>query len=292
MKTTNKFLLTMVVLAMTGFGIYQYTKPDKYRYWKELIAKDPKPDGVSEEEYRDKLRAGYCWRDRMFYKPEELYSKAMVSFAGRLLGEAEAYRTDSTTLQGEVSYTGGRCRAYQAEKACSVWFSEKGYTNTQWDKLFLAEKRPADFKFLERYLDKEMKQTQDLERYLSEHGNKKFSLIERWPGNEGAYVYGSDCCRVMDKQTAEPIIEGKEWSGYFELASTFPENHIPKGIDTRDYGIGNFYFEFRGVIPMNRTEWGKNERKTYQSNQATILMMSNCGNLLWLPDILYTIQSK
>ena len=128
-----------------------------------------------------------------------------------------------------------------------------------------------------------------MERYLSEHGNKKFSLIDRWMGKEGASVYGSDCCRVLDKKMAAPVIEGKEWSGYFELSSVFPENNIPKGVNIQDYGIGNFYFDFRDVVPMNQTDWGKDEKKTYQSKFPTILMMNNCGDILWLPSIVYEI---
>ena len=60
MNRIYKYLLVIAALAAAGFGIYQYTAPDKYQYWKELIAKDPKPDGVSEQEYREKLRAGYA----------------------------------------------------------------------------------------------------------------------------------------------------------------------------------------------------------------------------------------
>ena len=58
MNRIYKYLLAIAALAAAGFGIYQYTTPDKYQYWKELITKDPKPDGVSEQEYREKLRAG------------------------------------------------------------------------------------------------------------------------------------------------------------------------------------------------------------------------------------------
>ncbi len=295
MHSKIKYLLLITVIAATGFWIYgRYAVPDKYEYWNNLIAKDPKPAGVSEEEYRAKLRAGYCWRDRKFYKPEELQQKAMVSFTGRLLGEAEAYRSDLTTLQGKTRYTGGQCRAYEEKKACSVWLSTQGYTNEQWDKLFLATENPVNYKFLVQYMNQEIKQPEYLNGYLAGSNNKSFSLISRWPDKEGANIYGSDCCRVMNKQTAKPLIhDGKNaWIAYSEFGSTFPENDVPEDIDTRDYGVGNFYFEFREVIPMQRTEWGKNEKKTYQSNQATILMMSNCGDLLWLPDILYTIQSK
>ena len=55
MNKVYKYLLAIAALVAAGFGIYQYTAPDKYQYWKELIAKDPKPDGVSEQEYREKL---------------------------------------------------------------------------------------------------------------------------------------------------------------------------------------------------------------------------------------------
>ena len=53
MNRIYKYLLAIAALAAVGFGIYEYTAPDKYQYWKELIAKDPKPDGVSEQEYRE-----------------------------------------------------------------------------------------------------------------------------------------------------------------------------------------------------------------------------------------------
>ena len=105
MNKTYKYLLAIAALTAAGFGIYQYTAPDKYQYWKELIAKDPKPDGVSEKEYREKLRAGYCWRDRKFYTSAELHRKAMVRFAGRLLGEAEASEAHLTTNQGGREYS-------------------------------------------------------------------------------------------------------------------------------------------------------------------------------------------
>ncbi len=286
------YLLLVTVIAATGFWIYgRYAVPDKYEYWNNLIAKDPKPAGVSEEEYRAKLRAGFCWRDRKFYKPEELQQKAMVSFTGRLLGEAEAYRTDSTTLQGKTRYTGGQCRAYEEKKPCSVWLSIQGYTNAQWDKLFLAAENPADYKFLTQYMNQEIKQSEYLNGYLVGSGNKSFSLISRWADKEGADIYGSDCCRVMDRQMVTLLIgDGKDaWVTYSEFASTFPENDVPKDIDTHDYGVGNFYFEFREVIPMKRTEWGKNEKRTYQTQYPTILMMNNCGDILWQPYTSYEI---
>ena len=40
---------------------------------------------------------------------------------------------------------------------------------------------------------------------------------------------------------------------------------------------------------MNQTDWGKDEKKTYQSKFPTILMMNNCGDILWLSSIVYEI---
>ncbi len=288
----GKYLLIVALLIAGGFGLYQYFSPDKYEYWNQLIAKDPKPQGVSEAEYREKLRAGYCWRDRKFYKPEELQQKAMVGFVGRLLGEAKAYRTDSTILQGRTNYTGADCKRHKT--ACSVWFSTQGYTNAQWDKLFLAEKNPADIKFLAQYMSQEIKQPDYLNGYFAGNSNKGFSLISRSYGKESATIYGSDCCRVLDKKAAEPMIGENEWIAYFEMDSIFPENDVPKDIEITDYGVGNFYFEFREVVPIPN-KWGadesknnqSNEKRTYQLRYPTILMMNNCGDILWQP---YTLN--
>ena len=104
MNKIYKYLLAIAALAAAGFGIYEYTAPDKYQYWKELIAKDPKPDRVSEQEYREKLKAGYCWRDRKFYTPEELHRKAMVSFTEIMLGVAIILQNSSITTLAGNSY--------------------------------------------------------------------------------------------------------------------------------------------------------------------------------------------
>ena len=281
MNKIYKYLLAIAALAAAGFGIYEYTAPDKYQYWKELIAKDPKPDGVSEQEYREKLRAGYCWRDRKFYTPEELHRKAMVSFAGRLLGETEAYKANMITNQGGRDYsTGADCVRH--EKACSVWFVSQDYTNEQWDRMFLAEKDPADGSLLAKYPKKEIRQENDLRNYLEQYDNKGFTLILRGPSKNGADVYGSDCCTVLSKKETEPIIKKDALITYLEGAAIFPENDIPQNINIQNYGVGNFYFKFTGVDPgLHR--WNVNKERTYQQYATEILFMNNCGDVLWQP---------
>ncbi|WP_373740043.1 hypothetical protein [Neisseria sp.] len=273
-------LIIAVSIAIIAYGHYF---PDKYEYWNDLIAKDPKPMWTSEKEYREKLRAGYCWRDRKFYKPEELQQNAMVGFAGRLLGEVTAYGSDSTKLQGQTNYTGADCTRNKEHKACSVWFSTHGYTNAQWDKLLLAEKDPADSGFLAQYMNREVKQPDDLNGYIADSGNKGFSLISRDYDENGATIYGSDCCKVLSKKEAEPKIKNNKLISHNEIGlSVFPENHIPKDIRIEDFGVGNFYLEFRKTIP-GLYQWDESKEKTYQSDFSRILLMNNCGDVLWQP---------
>ena len=285
MNRIYKYLLAIAALAAVGFGIYEYTAPDKYQYWKELIAKDPKPDGVSEQEYREKLRAGYCWRDRKFYTPAELHRKAMVSFAGRLLGETEAYKANMTTNQGGRDYsTGADCVRH--EKACSVWFVPQDYTNEQWDRMFLAEKDPTDGALLAKYLKYEIKQQDDLKKYLEQYNVKGFSLIIRGYNQGGASIYGSDCCKVLSIKEAAPIIKNNTLITYLEGAATFPESEIPKNIDIENYGVGNFYFSYSEVSPGFH-QWDENKEKTYQIDFSDMLFMNNCGDVLWQPHYIY-----
>ncbi|WP_416191700.1 hypothetical protein [Neisseria sp. CCUG12390] len=181
-----KSLFLIAAAAAAAYMLYPYLKPvGKYAYWEELIAKDPKPFWVSEKEYREKLRAGYCWRDRKFYTAEELQPKAMVGFAGRLLGEAEAYRTDQTTNQGGQAYTSADCRRY--EDACKVWFIEQSYTNDEWNNLFLENRAPLDvrLKLMSKYPEKEIKKPEDLKEHMADNGNKGFTLKLRHSGKEG-----------------------------------------------------------------------------------------------------------
>lgn len=205
----------------------------------------------------------------------------MVSFAGRLLGETEAYKANMTTNQGGRDYsTGADCVRH--EKACSVWFVPQDYTNEQWDSMFLAEKDPTDGTLLAKYPKKEIRQENDLKNYLKQYDNKGFTLILRGPSKNGADVYGSDCCTVLSKKEAEPIIKKDALITYLEGAAIFPENDIPQNINIQNYGVGNFYFKFTGVDPgLHR--WNVNKERTYQQYATEILFMNNCGDVLWQP---------
>lgn len=274
-----KSLFLIAAAAAAAYMLYPYLKPvGKYAYWEELIAKDPKPFWVSEKEYREKLRAGYCWRDKKFYTAEELQPKAMVGFAGRLLGKAAALRADYTTTLAGNAYTSEDCA--RNKKACRLWFMPQDYTNEQWDKLFLAEKNPTDHALLAKYPEKEIKQAEDLENYLTQYDNRGFTLVFRGAGGGGT-VYGSDCCKVLSKAEAEPMIQKGNFVTYLEDARVFPENHIPADVVIGDYGVGNFYLNPKKLVP-NLYHWKKNV-DTYQTDYSELLLMNNCGDILWQP---------
>ena len=272
----GKYLLIVALLSAGGFGLYQYFAPDKYEYWNQLIAKDPKPQGVSEAEYREKLRAGYCWRDRKFYQAEELQQKAMISFSERLLGEAAAYRADATTTVNGPAYTSGDCR--RSKTACRLWYIPQEYTNEQWDKLFLAEKDPKDGTLLAKYSEKEIKQSSELENYITQDKGRGFTLNKKSPADVSV-IYGSDCCKTFSQKEAEPMIKNQT---YVKDFGTFPENDIPKDIRIEDYGVGNFYLNVRKMIP-GANQWDKSKEKSYQSDFSEIFFMNNCGDVLWQP---------
>ena len=274
MNKVYKYLLAIAALAAAGFGIYEYTAPDKYQYWKELIAKDPKPDGVSEQEYREKLRAGYCWRDRKFYTPEELHRKAMVSFAERMLGVTIILQNSSITTLAGNSYVD--CQ--KNVNSCSVWLIPKNYTNRQWDNLFLSAKKSTDYVLLEEYPKKQIKQSIDLEKYFIQYGNKGFTLVAT--GAEGGEsVYGSDCCKVLSRKDVEPIIKNRHLITFAEI---FPEKYIPSSIKIENYGIGNFYLNSREVIP-SLSYSNKEGKVSHEADYSELLLMNNCGDVLWKP---------
>ena len=110
--------------------------------------------------------------------------------------------------------------------------------------MFLAEKDPTDGALLAKYLKYEIKQQDDLKKYLEQYNVKGFSLIIRGYNQGGASIYGSDCCKVLSIKEAAPIIKNNTLITYLEGAATFPESEIPKNIDIENYGVGNFYFSY------------------------------------------------
>lgn len=283
-KIMAVFLLVTVGLGYGFYYVFIGPPNDKYAYWKNLMAKDPKPEGVSEAEYREKNRAGYCWRDRKFYRPEELRQQAMESFVEKLLAQAEAFQANRTTNQGGRAETASACA--RSETDCRVWFLPQGYTNAQWDKLLLEMEDPISEEQLRAFGAKEIQSSADFRAYVAHQQAKPYSLNRRdydAPNN----LFGSDCCTVLPKEQVLPRVRPNELTTHLEDAEILPENRIPDKVDIRDYGVGNFYLEVRQLMTSSDSVKAQSvkpqKKETFQIEYPYIYFMNNCGDILWQP---------
>ncbi|WP_107688780.1 hypothetical protein [Neisseria wadsworthii] len=266
------FLLLCMVTAAVGIYLYETRVPSLYQHWEALVAKDPKPLFVSEEEYRAKNKAGYCWKDRKFYTREELQQKAMVSFAKYLMNIADAYRNERVKTinvndERETLLTHGFCLSDDLN--CRVWFLPVDYSNARWDKEFHSGIHPSDPSLLAVYQAKALNSAEDMVQYMKQNGNQGFSLVGR---DFGQAVYGSDCCKVI---TAEKIQSTPNKKLHQNGSHIFPyKSRIDTYIDIREQGIGNFYFQTRELSTgLDKIAYQKNYRpkETYKSRLLNIV---------------------
>ncbi len=129
MNKTMKILIGVLLVCVVGIIVYFYSsvyeqqkaEKEKYRYWDEVVEKNPKPENVSEEEFIAKNKAGYCWRDKKYYSAEELKHKAMVSLTERMLTVVDLFKQDKAmnTVQLEVhAETAANCKRFK--NSCGV----------------------------------------------------------------------------------------------------------------------------------------------------------------------------
>ena len=106
MNKAVKIFTGVLLLCATGliayynFPVYEQhkTEKEKYHYWNELVAKNPKPENVSEEEFIAKNKAGFCWRDNKYYSEKELKNKAMVHFSKTFLHYIQLAKDEKLVL--------------------------------------------------------------------------------------------------------------------------------------------------------------------------------------------------
>lgn len=285
-----KVTAALLLLAVGScYGLYHYltyqAPNDQYAYWKNLMAKDPKPEGVSEAEYREKNRAGYCWRDRKFYRPEELQQKALISLSERMLAEIRALKENRTFINSiteEVDYnTAGRCRAFPYD--CRLWLIPLGYTTDEWDKRFHTDINPDADNLPDQLNGREIKQPEDLRRYIGQSGQGGFTLNLRY--DTWHNFFASDCCEVLTREQAEKQLQDKQ--AYLSNSNKYlPKNLIPLGIRPVDYGVGNFYLKtsmLNGYDESLSSLIDFRRRPSRKSNSNDVFFLNNCGDVLWLP---------
>ena len=179
-------------------------KRDEYYYWHELVAKNPKPDNISQEEFIAKNNEGYCWRDKTYYSEKELKDKAMVSLVGKMLTQIDLYKKGRVVhpLQEEViAETASFCKT--SETRCRVWFIPQNYSEDDLITLYEKNKERIEHdEFIYEFNPKEVKQPEELAYYLQEFGSKGYMLLDQqyYPA-----VLGADCCSIIKNFKLEDI---------------------------------------------------------------------------------------
>ncbi|STR02496.1 Uncharacterised protein [Kingella potus] len=292
--------LLFAALCLGGILI-RPSETDVYEYWDDLLAKDAKPWFVSEQEYKAKNRAGFCWRDKKFYTPAELKNKAVASFGEIWISEMETFRSRNppNEINGGTFDSVRQCRYSQF--GCRVWFFPGKRTNQEWLDRFKELKKIASpdnfYTFEEKYLfsqgEKQAGSKKELEEYIEKSGKDGFSLVQNTL--ETKHMLASDCCSVLPKNEAVQKLESKDNIGLDEdlhLLHFYHQSSIPENIDLQDYGVGNFYFHAHEINSFVRrtladkdylagiNEWPYDE----------IYFMNNCGDVLRHPH--YVLRRK
>ncbi|WP_370386141.1 hypothetical protein ABW387_17180 [Snodgrassella alvi] len=90
-------VLSMILIIAGGFKIKKlYYERPPYHFWYELLKNNSKPFYISQNEFEEKNREGYCWRDRKYYTKKELWHKAMKSLIGKIIYENKLYWENRT----------------------------------------------------------------------------------------------------------------------------------------------------------------------------------------------------
>ena len=177
-----------------------------------MVAKNPKPDNVSQEEFIAKNNRGYCWRDEKYYTEEELKENAMVSLAGKMLTQIDLYKKGRVVhpLQEEViAETASFCKT--SETRCRVWFIPQNYSEDDLITLYEKNKERIEHdEFIYEFNPKEVKQPEELAYYLQEFGSKGYMLLDQqyYPA-----VLGADCCSIIKNFKLEDIDGDSKYKG-------------------------------------------------------------------------------
>lgn len=291
----TKLFITLPVLAAAaacaGYALYRNSLPQEYEYWRNLLAKDPKPLFVSEEEYRAKNRGGYCWRDKKYYTAEELKDKAVVSFGEKLLSEVEVLKSRNVPDgQGGSGFFNSVETCKRSETGCRVWFLPHSYTNEQWDKFFLSSTIKSTGKeYLTESKAKEIQSPKNFASYIQLNNKNGFSLIQDFEG--GQTIYGSNCCSVLPATQMQGGFKTAKLVTAAHPLLLYHQGELPRNINIQDYGVGNFYLKTSELSTWTK-EKGEIIQKdgTYQQPFDSMYLINNCGDVLWHPHLSIHIE--
>lgn len=277
------------LIAISGFGYLFFSyflnsgddDKQEYHYWHELIAKNPKPENVSQAEFIVKNKEGYCWRDRTYYSEKELKERAMVHFSETLLNHIQRAKEGKLTKNngGVERKSAQYCRENETE--CALWFAPTEETNKDFKQSLINNPTysPRNIITLNNFNSKQVWNPVDLAYYIS--SSDSYALFHNsYPLN---MIFGADCCSIA----TEADIKTTPKKTLVSTADNFSaQGEIPPDInDITEYGVGVYYFS-ADYFSYNTIKENVNNQVKYKNtfyDMNDLYFLSNCGEILFKP---------
>ena len=292
MNKAVKIFTGVLLLCATGliayynFPVYEQhkTEKEKYHYWNELVAKNPKPENVSEEEFIAKNKSGFCWRDKKYYSEKELKDKVMVHFSEtffhyiKLAKEEKLVRDGGDIVQESAYY----CK--KSDTGCRLWFVPTTKTNQDFKNILLNDHRDAPYymEYLRGLYAREIPTSDTLADYINLYDS--YAIFHNGFEDQ-RIILGADCCSVLKEKDIRKIPKGI----IYGAENYSDESEIPPSIqDVTEYGIGVYYLSVNGFYYniAQKDYYAEREQDRYQARFHDIrdfYFLSNCGELLFKP---------
>ncbi|MDO5687417.1 MAG: hypothetical protein Q4G42_08580 [Neisseria sp.] len=271
------FALSLIIVAFFVIELFQYfNHENKFKYWDEMIAVNPKPISVSDQEFKEKNLQGYCWRDKKYYTMEELKEKAMVGLSRRMLETTEFYRNEQVlNANDEIdAETDVICRRYPYY--CRVWFYPKKTTDKELRDLINNHKNTREnYHKLNHFLQNntiELTKDSGLENKKIIYGADYSLIVTYYLAGD---IYSSECCEILSKDDLRKInIKGLATK---KVGSSPIDAEIPVDIYPESLGVGNYFLQ------VDFYTFYFDSQEGYKNYYKNVFFLSNCGDLLFKP---------
>ena len=258
-----------------------------YRFWYQVIRKNPQPSNVSLQEYAARNRAGYCWRDKKYYSKEELWHKAMKSLTGRMIYENKFYWDNKVVNDnGEFLPTEDECVRWNGCKVFKIPMNpdKENYLKDNIENKYHFG-RALDL--LVKHNEAESFIFASDKNYINDDFKlKNYILIHRLDNPTYLSVYDSNsCCNVLNKSEWSLIRKNYilKYIGMETVVFT-GKSKIPIDIDINSWGVGNFYFDVTYSESISASEFvAKDKSETFKDTRK-VYLLNNCGDVLYRPN--------
>lgn len=288
MNRKNIFFSVILLVLLAGvvsyFYLYDKKEVDRYRYWNELVAKNPKPENVSEKEFIAKNKAGFCWRDNKYYSEKELKDKAIVDFSKTFLHYIQLAKDEKLVRDGGDIAQESAYYCKKSDTGCRLWFIPTTKTNQDFKNILLNDYRdsPYHMEYLRGLYAREIPTSDTLADYINLYDS--YAIFHNG-FEEQRIILGADCCSVLREKDIRKIPKGI----IYGAENYSDESEIPPNIqDVTEYGIGVYYLSVNGFYYniAQKDYYAEREQDRYQARFHDIrdfYFLSNCGELLFKP---------